>query len=385
MRIVAANRDARGAISRRAATRAMFLPIDHARALAPEAAAFVADGAADALAHERLRALNAARAACASAGASADADAGRRAHERYADAIAEAASALEARRGGADGATTRWASTLEGGRAAKSYPAPGLRGEEAFALFGLASCRRRMCAREAAARMADGGLGDAGAASCSKNARIAAGVFEHLRRTVLPPLRGLLDGECVANELTASMAEVMKLISLGDAQGAACRRALERGSAANLRARLHRGASELYRDANAVLQSRRCDWNGVDILLTASVLVAWKTHEAEAFLAHAEARRAADECGETIAACRRAQEAVLDCAQASREIVAWATYHDELASRVAALAAKARKENEVVFFQKIPTPGAPLPEAAVVVGPIEYVPSEPAKHTFFQS
>jgi len=242
-----------------------------------------------------------------------------------------------------------------------------------------------MCAREAAARMADGGLGDAGAASCSKNARIAAGVFEHLRRTVLPPLRGLLDGECVANELTASMAEVMKLMSLGDAQGAACRRALERGSAANLRARLHRGASELYRDANAVLQSRRCDWNGVDILLTASVLVAWKTHEAEAFLAHAEARRAADECGETIAACRRAQEAVLDCAQASREIVAWATYHDELASRVAALAAKARKENEVVFFQKIPTPGAPLPEAAVVVGPIEYVPSEPAKHTFFQS
>lgn len=119
--------------------------------------------------------------------------------------------------------------------------------------------------------------------------------------------------------------------------------------------------------------------------MTASVLVAWKTHEAEAFLAHAEARRAADECGEAIAACIRADEAVRECAQAAKEIAPWATYHDELAARVAALTAKARKENEVVFFQKIPAPGAPLPEAAIVVTPIEYVPSEPSKHTFFQS
>ena len=361
----------------------MFLPIDYARALTPEAIEFVADGAADSLAFQRLRALNAARASCAHAAAHADADVGRRKYERYVDVITEAEGALEALDRG-EGPTARWASTLESGREARSYPAPGLAGERAFALFGLASCHRRLCARETAARMAEGGLGDAGAASCSKNARVAAGMFKHLQETVLPPLKASLDGECVANELTASMAEVMTLISLGDAQGAACRRALERGSAANLRARLHRGASELYRDANAVLQSRRCDWNGVDIFLTAGVLVAWKTHEAEAFLAHAEARRAADECGEVIAACRRAEEAVRDCAQASGEVVSWATYHGELASRVAAHAAKAVKENEVVFFQKIPTPVAPLPEAAVVVGPIEYVPSEPSKHTFFQ-
>ena len=74
----------------------MFLPIDYARALTPEAIEFVADGAADSLAFQRLRALNAARASCAHAAAHADADVGRRKYERYVDVITEAEGALEA-------------------------------------------------------------------------------------------------------------------------------------------------------------------------------------------------------------------------------------------------------------------------------------------------
>ena len=100
----------------------------------------------------------------AHAAAHADADVGRRKYERYVDVITEAEGALEALDRG-EGPTARWASTLESGREARSYPAPGLAGERACALFGLASCHRRLCARETAARMAEGGLGDAGAAS----------------------------------------------------------------------------------------------------------------------------------------------------------------------------------------------------------------------------
>lgn len=356
-----------------------FVPLDHARALAPVACEFVAERAPDALNHERLRALNAARTACADA---VDDDALARAFERYVRVASEAGAALEA--GPSGGSGPRWNSSLEhGGPRARAYDSLGLAGERALGMFGLASCHRRACMREIeAAEMSDEGLGEEAATRAAASARRAAGVFAYLSSTALPPLRESLGAER-ANELTASMSEVMALMSLGDAQGVAARRAGERGAGWNLRARLHVAASDFYRDADSILRNSRSDWNGVDILVLASVLFARCVHEAEAYLCHAEALREADKCGEAIAACARAADALNTCEKASFESPAWTRYHIDLIARQRALASRLAKENEVVFFQTVPKSGVTLPEPAVVATAIDYNPGDPAKHSFF--
>jgi len=357
-----------------------FEPYDASRALAPVPVEFVHETASDSLSFERTRALNAARAACAADFTDTDADdAKRRAYERYVALASEACAVLETKplaAGGDDASEClRWRSALEGAGAARdTYASPGLRGERAFALFGLAGCHRRACAR--AMREGDD------VASAATSARIAAGVFAYLANEVLPPLRPTLE-TFRANELTVSMSEVMRLVSLGDAQGRAARRAREKNSGWNLVARLHVAARNFYRDADAVIQRSRCDWNGVDIALLASVVLGKSSHEAEAYLALAEAFRARDECGQAVAACARAGEALDNCAQASKERPAWDAYHREIVARHREMATKTRKENDVVFFQKVPPTVAPLPEPAVVATAIAYEPKEPSTHSFF--
>jgi len=356
-----------------------FVPLDHARALAPIACEFVAERAPDALNHERLRALNGARTACADA---MDDDARARAFERFVRVASEAGAVLEAGPSGTSG--PRWNTTLElGGTTPRARDSLGLEGERALGMFGLASCHRRACARMLeAAETSDVGLGETAATRAAASARRAAGVFAYLASTALPPLRESLGAER-ANELTASMSEVMALMSLGDAQGIAARRAGERGAGWNLRARLHVAACDFYRDADSILQNSRSDWNGVDILVLASVLFARCAHEAEAYLCQAEALREADKCGEAIAACARAADPLNTCAKASREFAPWTRYHDDLVARQRALNSRLTKENEVVFFQTVPKPGVPLPEPAVVATAIDYNPGDPAKHSFF--
>ena len=348
-----------------------FEPYDASRALAPVPAEFVHESAVDSLSFARTRALNAGRAACAADGADA------RAYERYVALASEACDVLETKPCGVgdEAVALRWRSALEGaGASRETYASPGLRGERAFALFGLAGCHRRACGRA----MREGG----DAASAATSARIAAGAFAYLANEALPPLRPMLE-TFRANELTVSMSEVMRSVSLGDAQGLAARRAREKNSGWNLVARLHVAARNFYRDADAKIQSSRCDWNGVDVMLLANVLLGKSSHEAEAYLALAEAFRERDECGQAVAACARARAALDECERASKEHPAWDAYHREIVARHREIATKTRKENDVVFFQKVPPTAAPLPEPAVVATAIAYEPKEPSKHSFF--
>ena len=60
---------------------------------------------------------------------------------------------------GDEAVALRWRSALEGaGASRETYASPGLRGERAFALFGLAGCHRRACGRA----MREGGRGVGG-------------------------------------------------------------------------------------------------------------------------------------------------------------------------------------------------------------------------------
>lgn len=365
---------------------AFVVPIDHFAAYAPVDAEFVVQGAAssDSLNHERLRALNVARRACATSDAG-DPDGALRAYARYAQVASEASEALEEAEADAreaEASAPRWTSTLEDGTR-KVVSSTGLYGEKCMAIFGIGACHRRSCAYALSERAnADGELGEAAAERAATEARRAAGAFEYLSTKALPPLRGQLSADLRANELTASMADAFRLMSLGDAQSTAARRARERGVSWNLRARLHVAASAFYRDADAVLQNNRCDWNGVDIRVLASVLFMRRAHEAEAYLAHGERLREREHCGEAIAACKCAEEALKVCFRASREYSMWARYHDDISARHQTLAKTVTDENSVIFFQKVP-PTTTLPEPAVVAKAIDFESSDAVKFSFF--
>lgn len=377
-------------------TRAMT-PYDASRALAPEPAVFVtetsADGGVDgdSLAFERLRALNAARESCALSVASTARD-GVRAYERYVGVVTDAFAALETREGDDEGDQAhglRWRSSLEDRASVKSYATPGLAGERAMALFGYGGCLRRVAIEAIEGCNSGGGaLGETRANEANSALRSAAGVYEYLAKNALP--RESLSAER-ANELTSSMSEVMGFVSLGDAQGIVCARASERWDGENpaahfrLLARLHAGASELYGRADAVLQGSRRDWNGIDIRLLACVLFGRASHECEAHLAHAESLRGETTAGQAVAACVRAGEALKSCDQASTEYAHWATRHAELRERWLALSEVISKENEVVYFEKVPQTGPSLPASTVVVKPVPYEPSAAGKHSFFLS
>lgn len=377
-------------------TRAMT-PYDASRALAPEPAVFVTESSAngtadgDSLAFERLRALNAARESCALSVASTARD-GVRAYERYVGVITDAFAALETRGGNDEGDQAhglRWRSSLEDCASVKSYATPGLAGERAMALFGYGGCLRRVAIEAIeGCNSAGGALRETRANEANSALRKAAGVYEYLAKNTLP--REPLSAER-ANELTSSMSEVMCFVSLGDAQGVVCARASERWDGENpaahfrLLARLHAGASELYGRADAVLQGNRRDWNGIDIRLLACVLFGRASHECEAHLAHAESLRGETTAGQAVAACVRAGEALKSCEQASTEYAHWATRHAELHERWLALSEVISKENEVVYFEKVPQTGPSLPASTVVVKTVPYEPSVAGKHSFFLS
>ena len=378
----------------------VMTPYDASRALAPEPAVFVTEMAADggvdgdSLAFERLRALNAARESCALTVGSTARD-GVRAYERYVGVITDAFAALETRGGNDEGDQAhglRWRSSLEDGASVKSYATPGLAGERAMTLFAYGGCLRRIAIETIGDGVGagDGALGETRANEANMALRSAAGVYEYLAKNALPRLRETLSAER-ANELTHSMSEVMSFVSLGDAQGVVCARASERWDGENpaahfrLLARLHAGASELYGRADAVLQGNRRDWNGIDIRLLACVLFGRASHECEAHLAHAESLRGETTAGQAVAACVRAGEALKSCEQASTEYAHWATRHAELHERWLALSEVISKENEVVYFEKVPQTGPSLPASTIVVKPAPYEPSAAGKHSFFLS
>lgn len=330
-----------------------------------------------------------ARATCARA-----TDATDRAHayEHYLHLIAEACAALQTKNTGATSANLRWTSTTETGRV-NAYDVPcGLFGERAMALAAYGGALRRLARDALLAPVVEASTSTA-ATEAATNLRRAAGCYRHLVDKVLPPLKSSLEVER-ANEMTGSFAHVMRLVSLGDAQGAACRRAREKWDGASgvqahwtLAMKLHVGAMAFYRDADAQLNSNGRDWNGVCLDLLAAVVVGRQTHETEAWLARARVAQCEEKFGDAVAASEKALRALEECKQASSELAAWSSYYEELLSRVKSLLGETRRDNECVYFQKVIPSDVELPSVGVVLAQeIPYEAShDTVKHSFLLS
>ena len=214
--------------------------------------------------------------------------------------------------------------------------------------------------------------------------RQAAGLYKHSAENVLPELKDSLPGER-PNELLASMAHTMRLICLAEAQAASARRAEEKGTAHGLLCKLHMGVHDLYKEADKMLGDHVSDFNFIGKKLQAYILLGITTHRARAHRAAAEEAAAANDIGEAIASCDAAAKHLARSVGAAGETEAWRAAAGEEAEALAAIRAKFVRENEVVFFEKVPEkPAKNLPEGKVIVAEIEHVPCEQLQNLFVE-
>ena len=226
-------------------------------------------------------------------------------------------------------------------------------------------------------------LGDS-APAVATTLRVAAGLYKHCAERVLPSLHDDLPGER-PNELLASMADVMRLVCLAEAQAATARRAEERGTALRLVAKLHLGAWELFTGADKRLNDRVGDFNRISRKLQAYVLLGICTHRARAYRCAAEEAMAETDVGEAIALCDAGMKHLERCATAATESPRWKDAWDEESTAMENLRRKFVTENEVVFFEKVPErPKGNLPEGKVIVAEIEHTPADLVQNLFVE-
>ena len=226
-------------------------------------------------------------------------------------------------------------------------------------------------------------LGDL-APTVATTLRTAAGLYKHCGEHVLPDLKDDLPGER-PNELLASMAHTMRLVCLAEAQAATARRAEERGTAHGLLCKLHVGAHDLYKAADKQLGDHVSDFNFIGKKLQAYILLGITTHRARAHRAAAEEAAAANDIGEAIASCDAAAKHLARSVGASGETEAWREAAGDEKRALEAIRDKFVRENEVVYFEKVPdAPAKSLPEGKVIVAEIEHVPSEQLQNLFVE-
>ena len=202
--------------------------------------------------------------------------------------------------------------------------------------------------------------------------RRAAGVYKHAATRVLP---GLSPDPERPNELLPSMADAMRAVCLAEAQAATARRAEERGTGGDLVAKLHLGAHDLYKEADAVLNENIRDFNRISRKLQAYILLGASVHRARAYRCAAEEAFVSGDIGEAIACCDAANKHLARGRDAAGEADRWKTAALEESEALMNLRKKYVTENEVVYFEKVPErPAKKLPDGKVIVSEIEHVP-----------
>jgi hypothetical protein len=169
------------------------------------------------------------------------------------------------------------------------------------------------------------------------------------------------------------MAETMRLVCLAEAQAATVRRAEEKATANKLLAKLHLGACDLYAAADKSLNDHVSDFNRISRKLQACILLGISLHRARAYRCAAEDAFVTDEVGEAVCLSDAGIKHLQKCVVAAGEQPRWkAAISEEMDALVSSRNVYA-KENEVVYFQKVPDkPKWRLPEGKVIVTEIKH-------------
>ena len=214
--------------------------------------------------------------------------------------------------------------------------------------------------------------------------REAAGVYKHAALDVLPPLKHSLGG-LRPNELLASMADAMRCVCLAEAQAATVRRAEEKGTGHALLCKLHIGAGDLFKRADVALNEHVSDFNFFSRKLQAYIYLGQAMHRARAYRALAEEAWEATEVGEAIALMNEADKQLQRGRDAASETDWWRHAALEESEAAVALRGKYVRENELVFFEKVPAKSSKrLPEGKVIVSEIDPPISESMQNLFVE-
>eukprot|EP00249_Psilotum_nudum_P001349 c13793_g1_i1 orf=295-1434(-) len=201
--------------------------------------------------------------------------------------------------------------------------------------------------------------------------RRAAGVYCHMAQDVLPPLHTVLPADRPP-EATASMASIMSIICLAEAQAVIVQKAEEKATSKALLAKLHYGIVQLLEDAGNLLQMHTGDWNDVSekfrrFIMTCSIL-----HEARSQRYIASELKKIEKLGIAVAVLRYAMNRVQGKSPGED---AWKTVFRQEADALGDLLRKCENENEFIWHERLPRlEDLPVLEGKKIVTPIAYQP-----------
>lgn len=198
--------------------------------------------------------------------------------------------------------------------------------------------------------------------------RKAAGVYQYLALEVLPLLQPELAAERPPECMT-KVSSAMSLLCLAEVQAVTARKAEGKGTTPSLLAKLHCGVRDFLNEALGILQSvsKECKYFSsrlMDFITSNRVL-----HELKSFKYLAESLMIEGKIGAAIGILRRVV-AHLETNTPKEE--SWRSVFEEVKEELTKLLKKYERENEIVWYEKIPDHLDICPEPKKIVDSIPY-------------
>ncbi|CAK9207580.1 unnamed protein product [Sphagnum jensenii] len=202
--------------------------------------------------------------------------------------------------------------------------------------------------------------------------RRAAGVFQHLAETVLPPLQPVLPPDRCP-EATVSMASIMSIVCLAEAQAVTVRRAEEKATSGGLLAKLHYGVVQFLEEAATLLRAHIGDWNDVSDKLRRYMSICSVLHESRSQRFIAAEYTKIERFGVAVGVLRYSLSRVQQVRPTSDDTwkIAFRQEQDALQNMLR----KCDNENDFIWREKIPRKDElPVLEGLKIVASIPYQP-----------
>lgn len=199
--------------------------------------------------------------------------------------------------------------------------------------------------------------------------RKAAGVFQHMAQDVLPPLQPMPPSERIP-EVSSTMATVMSMICLAEAQAVIVRKAEEKATSGSLLAKLHYGVVQLLEEGNNLLQTHSYEWNDLSERLRRFLSTCMILHEARSQIYIANEFKKQEKLGVAVGVLRYA---VNKFQGKSPGEDAWKAVFKQEADALGDLLRKCENQNDFIWREKLPRlDELPVLEGKKIVSPIDY-------------
>eukprot|EP00250_Pteridium_aquilinum_P010801 c19633_g1_i1 orf=493-1632(+) len=199
--------------------------------------------------------------------------------------------------------------------------------------------------------------------------RKAAGVFQYMAQDVLPSLQPLPSAERIP-EVSPTMATVMSMICLAEAQAVIVRKAEQKATSGSLLAKLHYGVVQLLEEGNNLLQTHSCEWNDLSEKLRRFINTCMILHEARSQIYIANEFKKQEKLGVAVGILRYAMNKFQGKSPGED---AWKTIFKQEADALGDLLRKCENQNDFIWREKLPRlDELPILEGKKIVSPIDY-------------